>query len=221
MKNIFADIDGTFVLEPTWKIVMRRYGVEQADTLALQKYISGLCTHDELLISTIETLQKVGATKSEIYSALQQLEQVPGLQTLLTKINGNGIAVISGGMYDCLHIHGIAKAFQEHHITRFQYGEQERITGYTLFNGGAQGKLQTFEEVRIRRELSYNECAYFGDAGNDLLVAERVVKNGGVFVLVEATHFGIQHSTEKDSRRLREIATVRVTNLEDAIPYVQ
>ncbi len=221
MKAVFSDIDGTLTLEPTWKAVAIRYDYEKEDYEEVKRYLRGEITHDELILETVERLCSLGASREGISQAIRGMQKIPGLETFLQRLNGNGAAVISGGIYDCLEILKIKSAFREHHMPAMEYDEEGKIKGVKLFDGSAQGKIAAFEEIRARMGLRYEDCAYLGDSANDVLIAEAVARNGGTFILVDAKNEAVRKmSTQEEDEILRTAATAIIQNLEDALRYV-
>ncbi|MBI4139935.1 haloacid dehalogenase-like hydrolase [Candidatus Woesearchaeota archaeon] len=221
MKAVFSDIDGTFTLEPSWKALAIHYGYEREDYEGVKRYLKREITHDDLVLETVARLRKVCATSNGIIQAIKGVQRTPGLEIFLQRLNGNGAAVISGGVYDCLEVLGIKSSFREHHMPKMLYDDEGKITGVKLFDGSAQGKIAAFEEVRTRMGLRYEDCVYLGDSANDLLIAEALARNRGVFILVDAKNEEMQKmSSREDDERLKTAATAVIHNLEDALSYI-
>jgi len=223
MKTLWTDQDGTLIKEAPIGVVTQRYCFEDVNNEYLKQFYDGEISYDELMSSTVRELIKRRATRKDLTDIFRSLTPMPGLQNLLANLNGSGLAIISGGLVDISEVHGITPHFQETHGVRLLYDEQGFLKGYISFEGTKEGKYECFENVRQRKRIAYHDVVYMGDSGNDVLIAKRIVENGGTFLFVqpeEAHEHCYKRREEQHILEMEKIATATIQTLDEALLHL-
>jgi len=226
MKFLITDQDGTLIVEAPFTSLAISYGFHEKNMRDVNRYMQRELSYEELTKVFVDELISRNAKRRDIEKILKGLTPVNGLSSLLERLNGNGLAVLSGGFIEVSEIHGILPKFKEHYGLRLLYNEGGVISGRTHFEGTSEGKLLTLQRIVTSHDLSLRDICYLGDSGNDYLVAKELVNNGGTFIMVQPEQDGDEsHHYKKheygEIEKLCSLASKVISSLEEVIPFIE
>lgn len=226
MKYLVTDQDGTLILESPFTEVAKKYGFFKENLTLVNQYMMRELSYEQLIRLFIDSLVSKRADRDTLETIFRSLTPVHGLTTLLERIDGKGLAVLSGGFLEVSRVHGVLDKFKEHYGVRLIYSQEEVVIGGVHFEGTSVGKLSTLRKIISSNGLSLREICYLGDSGNDYLVARELVENGGTFLMVEPKeNRNTDHPHKKDESdvidELRSIASKVISTLEEVIPFIE
>ena len=188
-KLILMDLEGTLlqkaihlddgrVAPSAWTLVAERLG---ADALREEQATKdrwrngGYRSYIEWMQDTIKIHQKYGLTFQLFQEVMNSVQEMPGAREAVRRFHEHGAvtAIVSGGFKALAD--RVQRDFKIYHALSgceyFFNPDTGQLDHWNLLPSDYEGKIHFFKAVMSEYEISKEECAFVGDAQNDVPVA--------------------------------------------------
>lgn len=191
-KLIFMDLEGTLlqkaihlddgrVAPSAWTLLAQRLGLdalreenETKDRWKRGEYRS----YTEWMQDTIKIHRKYNLTFQLFEEVINSVKEMPGARDAVRKFHERGAvtAIVSGGFKALAD--RIQRDFKIHHALSgceyFFHPDTHELEHWNLLPSDYKGKIHFVKAIMDEYEVSREECAFVGDAQNDVQVAREV-----------------------------------------------
>lgn len=191
-KLIFMDLEGTLlqkaihlddgrVAPSAWTLLAERLGPEALKEEQATKDSwsnGGYRSYIEWMQDTIKIHQKYGLTIKVFEEVINSVEEMPGARKAVGRFHEQGAvtAVISGGFKALTD--RVQRDFKIHHALSgceyFFSPQTGQLEHWNLLPSDYYGKVHFVKAIISEYRVQKEECAFIGDAQNDVLVAQEV-----------------------------------------------
>ncbi|MDE1825346.1 MAG: HAD family phosphatase [Candidatus Micrarchaeota archaeon] len=179
IKLLATDFDGTLAIydsyrQSAWNAIAEALGMREEDEKLHDAYHKGefdIVKWGEL---TIELYRQRGLTKDKMAQILsERMHPSPGAQMLFKNAKDLGLhtAIISGGLQNVYEL--FTKKLEitpdySFFAHKFLFDTNGLVTKSSLTNNDYHGKVKVLEGLCDKLGVGYEECAFVGDAINDI-----------------------------------------------------
>ncbi len=211
---IAFDIDGTLVRHPdnwtVWEVLNKRYiGTGEVNKQRYADYLAGKISYADWVEMDVTGWRDAGATRSDMIEGFAPLELIPGTREMLNALSGTGarLIVISGTLDLMLHTLLPEHPFAEVYCNHIGFDDEGKISHWQATPFDMQGKETALRAVALREEIPLSRCAYVGDSGNDVWIAD-------------AAGFSIAFCPKSDELVAKADVVVDTGDLRDILPHL-
>jgi len=191
-KLIFMDLEGTLlrkavhldngkVAPSAWTLLAECLGpraLEEEQATKDRWLNGGYHSYVEWMKDTIKIHQKYGLTIDMFERVMNSVQEMPGARKAVQRFHERGAitAIVSGG-FKAL-VDRVQRNFKIYHALSGCEYFFSRDTGYlehwNLLPSDYKGKVHFVKAIMNEYGITKEECAFIGDAQNDILVAQEV-----------------------------------------------
>lgn len=208
------DVDGTLVIHPegktVWEVLNRRFtGEDGSGDDRWADYRAGRLSYADWVALDIEGWRAAGASREDLIGAFEPLRLIDGAREAFDTLQDQGLrlVVISGTLDLLLHTLLEDSPFQEVHANHIAFDAQGRIAHWKATPFDMQGKAVALRAIALREGIPLERCAFVGDSGNDVWVAE-------------TAGYAIALNPKDEALEKVADAVVRSDDLRDILPYL-
>lgn len=205
---IFFDMEGTIFKKavPTgktkvppsaWYVIAERLGPEalKEEKLTHEKWLKGkYSSYIEWMQDTILIHKKYRLSKNLFCEILDNIEYMPGVKDAFSKINKtNAITCLISGGFKYQADRAVRELKIKHSFVACEYfwDRNGLLEHCNLLPSDEKGKLNFMRLLIDEYAFNENECAFIGDADNDIQLA----KNVGISIAFNASKGLREHAT--------------------------
>lgn len=191
-KLIFMDLEGTLlqkaihlddgrVAPSAWTLLAERLGLDalREEEATKDHWLNeGYRSYIEWMQDTIKIHQKYGLTFQVFQEVINSVQEMPGAREAVRRFHERGAvtAIISGGFKALAD--RVQRNFKIYHSLSgceyFFHRDTGQLEHWNLLPSDYEGKIHFVKAVMSEYRISKEECAFVGDAQNDVAVAQEV-----------------------------------------------
>lgn len=191
-KVIFMDLEGTLlkkafhlddgmVAPSAWTLLAERLGPEalEEEQATKDRWLNkGYRSYIDWMQDTIMIHQKYGLTLKVFEEVMNSVEEMPGARKAVLRFHECGAvtAIISGGFKALAD--RVQRDFKIHHALSgceyFFNPQTGQLEHWNLLPSDYEGKTHFVKAIMTEYGIPKEECAFIGDAQNDVRVAQEV-----------------------------------------------
>lgn len=208
------DVDGTLVRGPrgliVWELLNERFaGTAELNRERYARFRAGEISYADWVALDIGGWRDAGATRDDLVAAMADLCVVGGAVETVARLREAGVrtVVISGTLDLVLRTLLPDAGFDEVYTNHIGFDEGGAITHWKATPFDMRGKAQLLRAIALREGLPLGRCAFVGDSGNDVWIAEAA---------------GLSIAFNPSSEELSAVAdhVIESEDLRDLLPYL-
>ena len=174
---ICFDIDGTLVRHPQdkviWQVLNTRYtGTDAINEERHRMFREGEITYDRWVELDVQAWIDAGATRADIYAAVEEFQCMEGAVETLDELarSGSKLAVISGTLDVVIDSLFPKHPFCDVYSNRLVFDDSDRLVGWEATRFDQHGKEDAVRELAEKYDMDLARSAFVGDGDNDVSV---------------------------------------------------
>lgn len=183
--KLFAmDFDNTMAIYEgatySWELISQRLGVEPEHDAIRDAYYRREFDNPTRARRVIELFKANGLTEGRLREIFEgNMEPAPGIRRLFLGLKDRGIktAVISGTIRNVYDIFASRFGISADYVSvahNFIFDRAGALSGESVTDLDYEGKVTALQGICDRMGIGLDECAFVGDADNDLPLLKRV-----------------------------------------------